>query len=451
MAMTMTDLQTNWISVPLAEILVALESGSRPKGGVRGITEGVTSIGAEHLNNKGGFNFTNVKFVPSEFALKMKKGQIKTGDILIVKDGATTGKTSYVDIGFPYKDAVINEHVFICRPFSIIDSKFIFRFLMSKQGQDNILANFQGSAQGGINQSFAPNTSVPIAPINEQKHIVEKLDKLFTKVESVNERLDKIPAILKKFRQSVLHEAVTGELTKDWRANNNIQKWERIKLKDVIMEKPRNGLSIKSVNYKTEIRTLTLTATTSGVFLRQHHKYLNTAIPWNSHLWLKTNDILIQRSNSIDYVGIAALYNGEDNEFIYPDLMMKIRAKEKVNPKYILYFLQSDQTRNYFRQNATGTAGNMPKINQTTVLNTPILLPSEDEQTELVNRVEKLFDKAEKIEERYKKAKQFTDKLSQSILAKAFRGELVPQDPNDEPAEKLLERIREEREKQKIK
>lgn len=73
-----------------------------------------------------------------------------------------------------------------------------------------------------------------------------------------------------------------------------------------------------------------------------------------------------------------------------------------------------------------------------------------EEQNEIVKRVESLFKTADEIEERYKKAKAFVDKLTQSVLAKAFRGELVPQDPNDEPAEKLLERIREERAKMEL-
>ena len=75
------------------------------------------------------------------------------------------------------------------------------------------------------------------------------------------------------------------------------------------------------------------------------------------------------------------------------------------------------------------------------------ILPPLEEQNEIVKRVEMLFKTADEIEARYKKAKKYVDKLTQSILAKAFRGELVPQDPNDEPAEKLLERIMEEREK----
>lgn len=439
----MGNLPESWIEVALDQILTSLESGSRPKGGVRGIADGIPSLGGEHLNYNGGFKFENVKYVPAEFARKMKRGHIKRNDILVVKDGATTGKTSHVNESFPYAEAVINEHVFICRPSEKLESRFIFRFLMSQEGQKRILENFQGSAQGGINLSFAPNTVIPLAPLNEQKRIVAKLEKLLAEVDTAQARLAKIPQILKRFRQSVLMQAVTGELTKDWRGQNNIiNNWNDAKLSDVIIEKPRNGFSPQGVNYETKIKNLTLTATTSGKFKPDCYKYVDIEVPEGSYLWLKTGDILIQRSNSIDYVGTSAIYDGKDNEYIYPDLMMKVKTNEKMLPEFLLYSLSNEATRSYFRQNATGTAGNMPKINQGTVMNVPILLPSIDEQKEIVKRVKALFEKADKIEERYKKAKSFTDKLTQSILNKAFKGELVPQDPSDEPASVLLESIK---------
>src|SRR3990170_5592926 len=88
---------------------------------------------------------------------------------------------------------------------------------MSKDGQDRILENFQGSAQGGINLSFASNTEIPLAPLNEQRRIVAKLEKLLHRVDTCKERLEKIPAILKRFRQSILATACSGRLTADWR------------------------------------------------------------------------------------------------------------------------------------------------------------------------------------------------------------------------------------------
>ena len=92
----MDNLPASWITCDLKTLLTSLESGSRPKGGVRGIKEGIPSIGAEHLSYKGTFDFSSIKYVPEEFATQMHKGRIKKNDILIVKDGATTGKTAFV-------------------------------------------------------------------------------------------------------------------------------------------------------------------------------------------------------------------------------------------------------------------------------------------------------------------------------------------------------------------
>ena len=229
------SLPEKWIEVQLEEILTSLESGSRPKGGVRGISEGIPSIGGEHLQDNGGFDFSNIKYVPKVFASKMNRGQIRLADILIVKDGATTGKTSFVNQNFPYPDAVVNEHVFICRPSPHINSKYLFYFLWSKEGKEKILENFKGSAQGGINTGFISNLLVPLAPKPEQDRIVAKLDAIMQKVEANKQRLEKIPKLLKRFRQAVLVAAVSGRLTEEWREENGVvDEWKEVELNTVI-------------------------------------------------------------------------------------------------------------------------------------------------------------------------------------------------------------------------
>ncbi len=128
--------------------------------------------------------------------------------------------------------------------------------------------------------------------------------------------------------------------------------------------------------------------------------------------------------------------------------MMKIQVlEEKATSEFITYALSNIKNCEYFKNNATGTAGNMPKINQKIVMNTPILLPPVAEQKEIVRQIQSFFKAADTIEQQYQETKTNLDLLNQSILAKAFRGELVPQNPNDEPASILLERIRAEREK----
>ena len=192
-----------------------------------------------------------------------------------------------------------------------------------------------GSAQPFVKVSATFERLQPLPPLNEQKRIVAKLDAIMPRIEAVKERLDRVPGILKRFRQSVLTAAVTGKLTEQWREEHpEVDVWENVKLIDIINDKPRNGYSPIAVKYETPVKSLTLTATTSGKFNSSCYKFIDEVIPIDSHLWLKKDDILIQRSNSINYVGISAIYPGNDFEFIYPDLIMKVKAnKEMVDRK----------------------------------------------------------------------------------------------------------------------
>ena len=183
-------------TILLKDLLIALENGNRPKGGVSQITEGIPSIGGEHLNSKGGFDFDNLKYVPKNFYDSMRRGKIEKEDILIVKDGATTGKTSFVHDNFPYYISVVNEHVFIVRADTKkVIPKYLFYVLFSKIGQSQIMKTFHGSAIGGINSKFVDSVRVPIPSLPIQKRIVsilERAEKLKEKREKANEETNKI-------------------------------------------------------------------------------------------------------------------------------------------------------------------------------------------------------------------------------------------------------------------
>jgi type I restriction enzyme, S subunit len=167
----------SWPTKPLSELLTTLESGSRPKGGVGELSVGIPSLGGEHINREGGFVWDTPKHVTRDFYLGMKRGRIQRGDILVVKDGATTGKTATVRDNFPFCDAVINEHVFLLRTdTSKVLSEYVGYFLFGPVGQQQILSNFRGAAIGGIAQDFVRNVQIPLAPLAEQERIVKLLD-----------------------------------------------------------------------------------------------------------------------------------------------------------------------------------------------------------------------------------------------------------------------------------
>ena len=195
------------------------------------------------------------------------------------------------------------------------------------------------------------------------------------------------------------------------------------RLGEIIYDLPRNGYSPKEVSFETSTKSLKLGATTYGVFDRDEYKYVADDIPKESVFWLEPGDILIQRSNSIDYVGVSAIYTGESKEFIYPDLMMKIRIARPLSISLLHLFLSSPVTRGYFRAKAKGSQQTMPKINQGVVLNTLIPLPPLAEQQAIVERVGKFTDIIEDLERQVAERKDQSGMLTQSVLQEAFANE----------------------------
>lgn len=201
-----------WERMKLSEF-ITLESGSRPRGGVRGILEGIPSLGGEHLNDDGSFRFEKIKYVPEDFFKSLNKGQIYTNDIIVVKDGATTGKISFVDNNFPHKDAAVNEHLFIVRVDpKVAFPKFAFYYLFSSKGQKQILSDFRGATVGGISRNFPLKVSVPIPSLPEQEQIVSELERHLSVADKADATIDAELKRAERLRQSILKHAFSGKL-----------------------------------------------------------------------------------------------------------------------------------------------------------------------------------------------------------------------------------------------
>ena len=319
-----------------------------------------------------------------------------------------------------------------------IDIDFLKFYLKSSVFKKNL----QEQVQGGIKTELKPKHILSLIveipkTLYEQKEVVRLLKIKCNQIENLFYEQSYQFKILDKIRQQILYDAFTGKLTAEWRENNqNFESstqllkriidrkkislyskkdkilstfsekeipfelpkgWIWCRLGNIISFGPTNGYSPKESKKGNGIKCLTLTATTSGFFKDGYFKYVDEAIPFDSNLWLKKNDILLQRGNSIDYVGIAALYEGENNKYIYPDLMIKIQVADFISPKFVHQVLNSPFNRIYFTSKATGTQRTMPKINQNVVLNTLIPFPPLEEQNILINKIEVLLDKLNQI------------------------------------------------------
>jgi len=193
--------------------------------------------------------------------------------------------------------------------------------------------------------------------------------------------------------------------------------WAILPLDEILISGPTNGYSPKAVDYETKVKSLTLSATTSGVFKGEHSKFIADDIPISSDLWLQSGDILVQRGNTIEYVGVSAIYRGDPNCYIYPDLMMKLRVSPEIDCDYVYFAMSSSSSRDFLRERASGTSGTMPKINQKTLKSLPIPIPPLAEQRRIVKKIQTLMVQCDQLEGQIDSANLKASELLNAIMA----------------------------------
>lgn len=285
---------------------------------------------------------------------------------------------------------------------------------------------------------------VPIAPLNEQKRIIAKLEQLLTDLDKGIEYLETTKQQLKVYRQAVLKWAFEGKLTnKDVKDGELPNAWDSKKVSQVA--DTFGGYAFKSGDFESQgnfqvirmgnVRPGILRLDESPVFISNlDEKALSKAI-------LKVNDIIVTQTGTKgkrDY-GFTALIS-KDN-LLLNQRIAAIRCNEDCVPRFLLYYTWTNKFKDQFFANETGNVG-QGNVGMKAVTDTIIWIPKPSEQIKVVSEIESRLSVCDKIEETIESSLQQAEALRLSIIKKAFEGKLVPQDPNDEPAEKLLERIR---------
>ena len=319
--------------------------------------------------------------------------------------------------------------------------EYLLWFFKSEYFIVNGVKSFTGTAgQQRIHKDYLATCLFPLPPLAEQKRIVAKIEELLPYLDRYEKAWNRLEDFGSRFpvdmQKSILQMAIQGklveqrpeegtgeELYRQIQAEKQalikagkIKKekplpeiaedevpfeipegWKWVYLLDIIQEKPSNGYSPKGVDYITPIRNLTLTATTSGRFREEAFKYVDIPETDAEKYWLKRGDLLVQRSNSRELVGISCIYTGADNAYIYPDLMMRMRVMNGICTEFADYALKAPMVRSYYMANASGTSESMPKINQKTVSLTPVPLPPLAEQKRIVARLEEILPLCERL------------------------------------------------------
>lgn len=387
------------------------------------------------------------KPVPTYIPETKKLKTCREEDLLIGRYGASLGRICTGHAG-AYNVAlakVIYPHEF--------ERSFIRYYLESEIFQFP-LRLLSRSAQNGFNKEDLSRFVFLLAPLAEQKIIAEKLDTLLAQVDSTKARLEQIPQILKRFRQAVLTAAVNGLLTEEWR--NNIQEamdFKKINF-ELILTELRNGLSSKPNEERLGHPILRISSVRSGHVDQSDIRYLECSESELERHRLEDGDLLFTRYNgSLEFVGVCGLLkNTQYKDLLYPDKLIRARLTKEALPEYIEIFFSSPGARNSMMECVKTTSG-QKGISGKDIKSQLVYLPPLKEQHEIVRRVEQLFAYADTIEKQVNSALTRVNSLTQSILAKAFRGELTAQWRAENPSlisgenssAALLEKIKAER------
>ncbi|RFP53678.1 MAG: hypothetical protein BJG00_016950 [Limnothrix sp. CACIAM 69d] len=464
----MNDLPKGWILTEIGEISEYIQRGKSPKY----IDKSDLPVINQKCIRWDGVDPTYLKFIhPDQWDSWTPERFLQSGDLLWNSTGTgTIGRAALFTELEGYERAVVDSHVTIVRCNTACHPYYLHYFIKSPFIQKRIEEMHTGSTnQVELSRSEVLRTSIPLPPLGEQGRIVEKLDELLGRSRRAREELQQIPKLIQRYKQAVLAAAFRGDLTADWRDKNK---------PDLSVNCPT--LDNDQINNLSSLPedwiwvTINQVAKVIGGLAKSHNRaslektvpYLRVANVYANELrldevleigiseteWkrvkLNSGDLLIVEGNgSIDQIGRVALWSGEIENCAHQNHLIKVRVGDLVFEKFALYWLLSPIGRLAIELVASSSSG-LHTLSLSKVSALPLPLCSIPEQKEIVQRVEERFKAIETIEQNYQKAIALLDRLDQATLAKAFRGQLVPQDPNDEPASVLLERIRADRTQQ---
>ncbi|WP_223428147.1 restriction endonuclease subunit S [Tateyamaria pelophila] len=432
----MTRLPDNWLSVPIADVV--------------DINPGVDK--SQFKDNE------EIPFFPMP-AIEAETGRIDTserrpfgkvksgftafssGDVLFAKitPCMENGKMAIVP-PLPRGVGFGTTEFHVLRPTGAVNAEYLYYFVSSASLRHEAQHHMTGAVgQKRVPKRYIETKPVPLPPLNEQRQIVEKIETLFARLDKGEEAVREVQTLLKRYRQSVLKAAVTGQLTDADRSE-----WELLELGE-LLEDIRYGTAKKCIPEPHGTAVLRIPNVVAGNIDLSDLKYTELNEKEVEKLALQLGDVLIVRSNgSANLVARGAVVGEEAAGLAYAGYLIRLRLnQQRILPEFLHLALHSPQTREIIERQARSTSG-VHNINSAEVKSLAIELPPVDHQRKIVEVTEEAFSKTKNLTKWCETELKRSASLRQSILKDAFAGRLVPQDPADEPASALLERIKAE-------
>ena len=411
-----------------------------PHGDVRLIQ--LADIGDGYYKDK------SSRFLTSEKAKELGCTFLEKGDVLIARMPEPLGRTCIFP-GDP-KPAVTAVDICIIRAGDDgADHRWIMHTVNSPEIRRRIESLQKGTTRKRISRRNLASLTLPIPPFNEQRRIAVKVEELLARVNATKDRLAKVSMILKRFRQSVLAAACSGRLTADWRQGKGLELegWKEVVLKDVA-ELRLGKMLDKAKNIGKPTRYLRNLNVRWYSFNLAAVARMRATPEEQRELEIRDGDLLVCEGGE---PGRCAVWNLGTSDLIFQKAIHRVRIKEMMTPHWLAFNIRNDASSARLEEYFTGTT--IKHLTGRALAEYRFPLPSRVEQMEIVRRVEALFKQADTIEKRVAAASLRVEKLTQAILAKAFRGELVPTEAElarregrtYETASDLLARIKSER------
>jgi type I restriction enzyme S subunit len=442
------ELPEGWAEAPVtgfAELIrgVSFQGGEASDSPATGL---VAILRANNISDS--LKFTDLQYVPEGRISSLQ--MLRVGDVVIaMSSGSKSVVGKAASVSAPWNGA-FGAFCGVLRPSEEIDPNYFGRFFQTRGYRSYVSEVAAGNNINNLKREHFENIQMPLPPLAEQKRIVAKVEALLERVNKARDNLATVPAILKRFRQSVLAAATTGKLTEDWRIQKELSHadWQLLSLGS-LGEWRGGGTPSKSDNKFWKdgtIQWISPKDMKSDVILDSLDHITSPGasklklLPKDSVLFV-VRGMILAHTFPVAITSTSATIN-QDIRAILPSIT--------VVPKYILFALKNESS-GILRAARSSTHGTK-RLETDTLKAWLIPVPSIEEQKEIVRRVEVLFALADAIEKRVADATQRVEKITQAILAKAFSGELVATEAElarqegrtFEPASALLERIKAE-------
>lgn len=316
---------------------------------------------------------------------------------------------------------------------AFISEKYFYKYIFYWTKSLNFYELTNATTVPALRKTDLENIPIPLPPLNEQQRIVNRIESLFVKLDRAKELIENTLAQFEQNKMAILHKAFTGELTAKWRKENNIDlsSWEKIKLGKVLLpmqtKKPTGQffryIDIDAIDNKRQI-------------VKAPKLILTEKAPSRASRGVETGNILFSMVRP--YLKNIAQIDSDLSDCIASTGFYVCRCKPELNSRFLYYLFIFDKTIDYLMQFMKGD--NSPSIRKDDLLNMKIDLPTIEEQQEIVNILDKLLAKYNKIKNLEQQLEKI-ELLKKAILAKAFRGELGTNNPDEESAENLLKEI----------